>query len=316
MEIYKLTPACTDYIWGGTLLRDSYGIECDLERIAEAWVLSCHPNGKCTIASGECVGQSLAQLLEQHPEYIGQRAKGSARFPVLVKLIDAKDDLSVQVHPDDEYAMLTEGEPGKTEMWYVVEAAPDANLIYGFEREITQEQFRCAIENGTLLECLHRVEVKAGDVFFIESGTLHAIGKGMLIAEIQQSSDTTYRVFDYNRIGTDGKPRQLHVDKALDVTITSPPTVPPGAAGEKHTVCAHEETLLASCEYFTASLAECSAQSQITVDAQSFVHLLMLDGDIILEDDMLLRKGESAFVPAGYGVCRINGEGRFILTSI
>ena len=195
-------------------MRDEYGKKCDFDKVAESWELSCHKDGNSVIDSGEYKGLTLSEYVEKAGKAVlGTDCEKFENFPILIKLIDAKDNLSVQVHPDNEYALRVEGEYGKTEMWYVVDCDPGASLLYGFTHEISKEEFRQRIENNTLLEVTNRVEVHPGDVFFIESRTLHAIGKGILIAEIQQNSNTTYRVYDYGRVGADGKPRQLHIEK-------------------------------------------------------------------------------------------------------
>ena len=222
MEPFLLRPVTKDYIWGGTRLREEFGKESDSERIAESWELSCHPDGECVIASGEFSGMKLSEFVRMHPEAVGNGFRSEDRFPVLVKLIDAKADLSIQVHPDDEYATAHEGDSGKTEMWYIIDADEGAEIVYGFREKLTSEQFRQAIDDNSLMEKVKRVPVKAGDVFFIKPGTLHAIGKGIVLAEIQQSSNVTYRVYDYGRLGTDGKPRELHISKAVEVTDTTP----------------------------------------------------------------------------------------------
>ena len=185
MAVVKLSPCFKDYLWGGTRLRDEFGKNCSLDRIAESWELACHKDGNCTVAGGEYDGMTLEQYINtKGRQVMGTSCEHDKVLPLLVKLIDAKSDLSVQVHPDDEYAMRTEGEPGKTEMWYVIDCAQGAELIYGFKEKVTSEQFAKMIKDNTLLEYVNRVRVKKGDVFFIPSGTLHAIGKGILIAEI------------------------------------------------------------------------------------------------------------------------------------
>ncbi len=312
MKPFRLTAPCKDYLWGGNRLR-AYGKISDKDIIAESWELSCHPDGESVIADGEYAGRTLTEFLADHPEALGKNCGRFDRFPVLVKLIDARDNLSVQVHPDDEYALRVEGEYGKTEMWYIVEAQPDAELIYGFKESISKEEFRCAIEENTLLEKVNRVPVKAGDVFFIEAGTLHAIGKGILIAEIQQNSNTTYRVYDYGRVGADGKPRELHIEKALEVTNLTPPK--PQECDPKGSIT----QLLAHCDYFYTSCTEIEDFCQVGSDETSFVHLLVLEGEAVLKAEnceIPLKKGTSVFVPAGTGTCRINGKCKFINTSI
>ncbi len=312
MTPFRLTAPCKDYLWGGNRLRE-YGKISDKDIIAESWELSCHPDGESIIADGESAGMTLTAFLAVHPEALGKNCEHFDRFPVLVKLIDARDNLSVQVHPDNEYALRVEGEYGKTEMWYIVDADEGAELIYGFKESITKEEFRRAIEENTLLDKVNRVPVKPGDVFFIEAGTLHAIGKGILIAEIQQNSNTTYRVYDYGRVGADGKPRELHIEKALDVTNLTPAkqqAVLPESGGSR---------LLASCSYFHSVLQ--SVENKLSVPAlfDSFQHLLILEGEAELVSGnsvIPLKKGTSVFVPAGTDAFRINGKCKFINTSI
>ena len=222
--ILKLKPAFKDYIWGGTKLRDDFGFKSDLKKIAEGWMLSCHKDGENIIDGGKFDGKTLSEVInETGKDILGTKAQKYDFFPILIKLIDAKDNLSVQVHPNDDYALRVEGEYGKTECWYVIDCDEGAELIYGFKKKISNEEFRKRIEDNTFLDIVNHVKVKKGEFFFIESGTLHAIGKGILLAEIQQNSNTTYRVYDYNRLGADGKPRELHTEKALDVTKCEPP---------------------------------------------------------------------------------------------
>lgn len=321
MKAMKLEPAFKDYLWGGTKLRDEYGKKCDYDKVAESWELSCHKDGCSTIVTGEFAGTTLADYIAK----VGKGVLGSdcgkfENFPILIKLIDAKQNLSVQVHPDNEYAQRVEGEYGKTEMWYVVDCEPGAGLLYGFRHEISKEEFRRRIEENTLLEVTNRVEVHPGDVFFIEAGTLHAIGEGILIAEIQQNSNTTYRVYDYGRVGADGKPRQLHIEKALDVTRLAPATRPcgrPQAAPEA--VEGGTSLLLASCEYFTVREMESEGRMELAADGTSFNSVLVLEGSPVLEmggEQMPLKKGDSVFVPAGAGEYALCGKAKFILTTV
>ena len=184
MAILRLKPACKDYLWGGEILREKYHVQSDLNPLAEAWVFSCHPDGPSTIINGAFSGKTLNEFFAEHPEALGKLGQKFEFFPVLIKLIDAKDDLSIQVHPSDDYALKNEGQYGKTEMWYVLSHEPGAFLYYGFEQAVSPEEFRKRIEDRTLTEVLHKVLVQNGDVFFIPSGTVHAIGKGIQIAEI------------------------------------------------------------------------------------------------------------------------------------
>ncbi len=319
MEIFKLVPAVKDYLWGGSRLRNEFGITSDSERIAEAWMLSCHPEGRCRISGGEFDGVSLASLLSKHPEFMGTHSKNFSYFPVLIKIIDACDNLSVQVHPDDEYAREMENDQGKTELWYVVDADEDAELIYGFGEEMTQEQFRSAVLGGTILDSLEHIKVSKGDVFFIEPGTVHAIGKGVLVAEISQNENITYRIYDYDRMDSDGNPRPLHIDQAIDVAITVPAFHKPGSERLPVSKNGRFETLLGSCEYFTTRLMEISGETRFDVDETSFAHILMVEGKakIINKDEIInVSKGDSVLVPAGYGKVTVCGDAEFIVTTI
>lgn len=316
----KLIPPLKDYLWGGQRLKTEYGKQTTLDPLAESWELSCHVDGSSVIANGEFAGMPLPEWIgRQGREVLGTDCAAFENFPVLIKLIDAKQSLSVQVHPENEYALRVEGEYGKTEMWYIVDCEPGAQLLYGFGRKLDREEFRRRIEDNTLLEVTNSVEVHPGDVFFIEAGTLHAIGAGILIAEIQQNSNTTYRVYDYGRVGKDGKPRELHVAKALDVTRLEPPTRPARPEGEPEVRDGYRDTRLASCEYFTVHRLEVDRQAELSVDARSFHSLLCLRGALQLESEhggMELAKGESVFLQAGYGGYRLTGRGEVLLTTV
>ncbi|MCD7741036.1 MAG: class I mannose-6-phosphate isomerase [Ruminococcus sp.] len=314
MAIIKLSPAFKDYIWGGTRLRDEYGKQCDLERVAESWELSCHKDGESRVCSGEDKGLTLSEYIKKHGKTVlGTDCEKFEEFPILIKLIDAKNNLSVQVHPDNEYAQRVEGEYGKTEMWYVVDCDEGASLIYGFDHEISKEEFAGRIEDNTLLEVTNSVPVKKGDVFFIEAGTLHAIGKGILIAEIQQNSNTTYRVYDYGRVGADGKPRQLHVEKAKDVTTLAPAKSYPETPLEQ--MDGYTIKLLASCDYFTTYRVDVSSKAVLNADDKSFNSLLILEGEATIGDIKAV-KGESVFISAGDGEYTIEGKCQLVLTKV
>lgn len=302
--ICKLRPACKAYIWGGRRLIEEYGKGDGAGNLAESWELSCHPDGPSIAADGPYAGRSLPEILAERPEFAGRAVESLGRFPVLVKLIDAARDLSVQVHPDDAYTLKHEGQLGKTEMWYIIDAEPGAGLYCGFRREVTPAQLHTAIEGNTLCELLRRVPVKAGDVVFIPAGTVHAIGAGILLAEIQQSSSVTYRLYDYGRLGADGKPRELHIDKALDVAALSPAPASFGFGGH-----------LGDCRYFTADLFACSGQAELYAGEDSFLHLLVIEGELEL-GGLHAGKGESVFISADSGSCTVRGEGKAILTYV
>ncbi len=295
MPVFKLIPACKDYLWGGRRLMDEYQKPFTGARLAETWELSAHPDGQSVLAGGTFAGQTLGAFLAAHPGALG--TNGGSELSVLIKLIDAAGDLSIQVHPDDAYARAHEGQNGKTELWYVLDAAPGAFVYCGFTRDVTREELAARIENNTLPEVLHRVEVKAGDAVFIPAGTIHAICRGVLVAEVQQSSNVTYRVYDYGRVGADGKPRALHIPQALAVTRLSP-GVPTGDFG------AH----LAQCGHFTVDLLRAGEGG--VCGSESFVSLLLLDGvgDVVCGGESVrVQKGDSLFLPAGSGAFSLRG---------
>lgn len=316
----KLKVPLKEYLWGGTRLKDEYGKETQLATVAESWELACHKDGKSVIANGVAAGQTLADwLAAEGADALGTNAAKFPYFPLLIKLIDARDNLSVQVHPNDDYALRVEGEYGKTEMWYIVDCEPGAELLYGFAHEISKEEFRRRIADNTLLDIVRRVKVSKGDVFFIPAGTLHAIGKGILICEIQQNSNTTYRIYDYGRVGTDGKPRDLHIEKALDVTNLAPLPL----SQEKPRVCnifaGAEVRRLASCDYFTVYHLAVDGECTLAAGEESFQCLTVLSGSLVLrwhEEKLSLQKGESVFVPAGLGRYVLTGMAELILSKV
>lgn len=250
---FLLSPAAKDYIWGGTRLREEYNKHIDVTPLAETWECSTHPDGPSRVASGAFAGEKLVDVLRAHPELIGTHPKtdGEGGLPVLIKFIDAARDLSVQVHPSDEYARTHEhGQLGKTEMWYVLEAAPGASLVYGFRQDLTRAMLAASLEDDTVEQYLQKVEIHRGDVFLIESGTVHAIGAGAMIVEIQESSNLTYRMYDYHRLGKDGKPRELHIAKALDVVDLRQKPLPEQLQREREEHDGYSVELLEQCKYF------------------------------------------------------------------
>ncbi len=309
MKIQKLSPAFKDYLWGGTKLRDLYHKPCDFEKVAESWELSTHPAGQSRIAGGEFDGMELAGYFRKNPQVLGSRCQAFEDFPILIKFIDAKQALSIQVHPSDEYAQRVEHEYGKTEMWYVMDCEPGAFLYFGVNREVSPEEFRKKIEDNTVEEVLNRVDVHPGDVFFIESGTLHAIGAGIMICEIQQNSNCTYRVYDYGRLGADGKPRELHVEKALAVSKLTPSDTA-DRQGKAQAIPGGSRARLASCKYFTVDKLQVEEQVSWQVDESSFLSLIAMDGSGQVsggENTVEFQPGDSIFVPAGAGTITIEG---------
>lgn len=317
MEIIKLKPIFKDYIWGGYRLKNDYGFDTGYDKTAEGWMLACHKDGMNTVDGGEYDGKTLQEVVDEvgKEKLLGKRSDKYPYFPVLIKLIDAYDNLSIQVHPDDKYAREVENEYGKTEMWYVLDAAEGATLIYGFKEEISSQEFKEAIENNTLLDKLNVVNVKKGDTFFIEAGTVHAIGKGAMIAEIQQNSNCTYRVYDYGRVGADGKPRELHIKKAIDVSKTVPPKYDIKPMGETKYVDKNEVQLITKCYLFSVNRYKCTNRLTLNVSENSFMHILVIDGKGTV-DSRAAKKGDSFLIPASYGDVIIGGNLEFLTTKI
>lgn len=311
MEMVKLTPSVADNIWGGTRLITEYGIKTDKNPAAEAWVLSCHPAGPSTIQNGEFEGKTLQEAYLADKSICGTKGERYEFFPLLIKFIDARQNLSIQVHPDDEYAMRVEGEYGKTEAWYILDCEPDAELILGFNREISVEEFKKAAQSDEMMNICNRIKVKKGDLFFIESGTMHAICKGILLAEVQQNSNTTYRIYDYGRLGKDGKPRELHVDKAADVTKLCPPSIPDSSERKTEVYGNSVKSELTKCDLFVMYELKVNGEYKSVADDTSFVSLLCLEGCGTVkcgENELALKKGESLFIPANSGEFVVDGK--------
>lgn len=315
-----LRPSGKDYLWGGSRLNDEFAKGIDLTPLAETWECSTHPDGPSYVVGGTFDGLELAEVLRKHPEYLGERHKGKNELPILIKLIDAKQDLSVQVHPTDEYAREHEnGQLGKTEMCYVLDASKDAKLVYGLKRSYSETQMRRAIEKGRIMNYLQQVPVKKDDLFFIEAGTIHAIGAGVLLAEIQENSNLTYRLYDYDRVGKDGKKRELHIDKALQVAnlkSSAEPRQPLRVLKYRQGVASE---LLTRCKYFEVyrMLVNTERRQQVhyRADEVAFRVLLCVNGcgRIIYEDgDMEFYKGDCIFVPADSEVLTIQGQAQFL----
>lgn len=293
-------------IWGG---RDLELFRDNLPEgpIGESWDLACHSHGMSVVKNGEFKGKKLDELIKlKGAELIGTKISRES-FPLLIKLINAKDKLSVQVHPEDKYAMETEGEMGKTEVWYVVEALPGANLVVGTKEGCTKEQFKKAIEEGNLEEYMNKISVKKGEVYFVKSGLVHAIGEGVIIAEIQQNSDTTYRAYDYNR------GRELHIEKAMDViNLDLKGKRSLGVTVEGN---GYRKTHYCVCDKFSLELYEVYSEFLESSDEERFYVFTCVDGEgKIMYDNGFesIEKGESIFIPASLGNYRVEGNLKLI----
>lgn len=310
-KVYK------DYIWGGRNL-DKIGKELpETGNVAESWELSCHPNGMSTIANGEYAGMALdAYIKEFGRDVIGTKLpkKDVEKFPLLIKFIDANDSLSVQVHPSDAYAFTHEnGELGKNEMWYILHAEPGASLVAGVAEGVTKESFAEAIRNHTVEQCLNYIQVKEGDFINIPDGLVHAIGKGIILAEVQQNSDTTYRVYDYNRVGPDGKTRPLHVEKSLEtINFSYSGDVCKSAEGLRYPVGTNaEKTVKIANKYFAIELYELKEGSvEETADGSKFYVYIICNGSGRIRygtESVEVKMGETIFIPAAMGEYQLEG---------
>lgn len=315
----KLAPAFKDYLWGGTRIRDELGKKCSLDIIAESWELSAHADGVSRVDSGRYKGMYFNDYLEAiGREALGWKCQHYDRFPILIKFIDAANPLSIQIHPDDEYALKNEGEYGKNEMWYIMDCDEDAYIYYGTKEDIPKEEIRERIKNNTILEVLNKVYVHKGDVFYVEAGTIHAICGGILICEIQQSSNCTYRMYDYDRRDKFGNPRQLHIDKAIDVVKT-------GLIGENNKyestedAFGNERTMLVQCKYFECNKYVVKKELQLAADETSFLSVMVMEGSGIISDEeqsMEFKRGDSFFIPAYKNIIKIAGNCEIIVTHI
>ena len=313
MKPIKMSPVFKQYIWGGDNLHKIYGKNTPEPPVAESWEISAHPDGMSIADGGECDGMTIDEICSKYGgEFYGKSMKNGEPFPLLLKVLDANDRLSVQVHPDDEYAAEHEnGGKGKTEAWYVLRADDGAELIYGFKNGVTKSDFRNAIENGTVENVLNKVKCYPGDVFYIPSGTVHAIGKGLMIAEIQQSSNTTYRVYDYNRRDKNGNLRELHVEKALDVSNFDSAEGKEKTSGTVENIGEASVRHILNTEFFCFD--ELDIKGSCTEDTNNLLHMLFVaEGELNIAG-LELKKGDSALIPASIGKYDINGSGKVLL---
>lgn len=297
--IVKLNPAFKSYLWGGKNLKTQYNKVSNLDTIAESWELSFTPDGLSVVASGNHAGRFLADVVTDND--LGANVTAFPFFPVLVKLIDSAQTLSVQVHPSDGYALANEGQYGKTEMWHILQATDDAFIYLGLNRSVTAQELSQAVAADTVCSLLNKIPVRAGQTYFVPSGTIHAIGAGVTLAEIQQNSTLTYRLYDFNRVDANGNKRPLHVEKALAVVNLN--------KYQEHS--AERSELLGKCKYFTAYRY---SGSRTVGRSDSFVSVTVLDGEITL-GDLRLVKGDTAFVSAGERAA-VTGDGSYLVVCV
>lgn len=300
MELVKLAPAVKDYIWGGTYFK-AFNKGVSLERVSECWELSVRDVDSSIIASGKDKGKLLVDVISK--EDVGPIQDRFKYFPILIKLIDAKENLSIQVHPSDDYALKNENSFGKSEMWHIISADKGSGLYVGLNKNCSKEEIKQALENGNILDYLNFFPVKPGDTFIIDPGTIHAIGKGVRLIEIQQNSNLTYRLYDYNRVDKFGNPRELHIQKALEVINYN-----------KYKVKKSDGNLLADNQYFTVKEVSFNGEIELKADEKSFISFTFLSGEGKV-DDIDFNQYDTFFLPYGKK-CLVKGKGTLIISSV
>ena len=300
MELVKLNPIVKDYIWGGTYFKN-FNKGLSLDRVSECWELSVRDNDSSIIASGPDKGKRLVDVLTK--EDIGPVMDRFPYFPLLIKLIDAKENLSVQVHPSDDYALKYEDSFGKSEMWHIIAADKGSGLYVGLNKDYSKEEIEKALKEGNILNCLNFFEVKPGDTFIINPGTIHAISAGVRLIEIQQNSNLTYRLYDYNRVDKDGNPRELHIKKALDVIDY-----------HQYKVLKSDSELLADNQYFTVKEVNFDNELEITANDKAFISFTFLEGKGKV-NDIDFNQYDTFFLPYGKK-CLIKGKGRVVISTV
>ena len=315
----KMIPAYKDYLWGGRKLNKYFNKNSVYNKTAESWELSCCDDGLSIVDNGVYQGQSLQDILNIHRNFMGTKANNLNKFPLLIKLIDAHDKLSIQVHPSDKLADKNKGQQGKAEMWYVLDCEKDAFLYMGFREDISKNTLKDLILSGNICNYLNKIYVRPGDIFFIPPGTVHAIGAGILIAEIQQNSNTTFRIFDYDRIDIHGKKRQLHIDEAVRVSDTNKYLY----SGQRLIIIDkqldYEIKNLVECKYFTALEYNVKTKIGLYSKKESFQALLFIDGNGIINcknKNYNFQKGDCYFIPAGIEEYEILGNCRCLMSKM
>ena len=307
----RFRPIYKERIWGGSGLRDELGRELPSAKIGESWEISCREDSISQVAAGPLQGKSLAELSSVYgAELLGKTIVQGNRFPLLLKILDAREILSVQVHPDDDYARVHEGSVGKTEVWYILKAQPGAKIIYGIRPEITQKDFMNALKQGQLAACLNEVAVRPGEIYPIPAGLVHALGKGIMVVELQQNSDLTYRLYDWQRVDGQGQARPLHVEKALQV-MEFGRRLPPPLYTEK----AGSDFGLEN-EHFTLYYQRVAGERIMTQSPATFGVLTVVAGSGEIRHQgtvYALQYGDSLLLPAGLGRYSLCGNLQLLL---
>lgn len=300
-ELLFLEPIFKQMIWGGNRLQTEFGYEIPDNNTGECWAISAHPNGDCTLKGGKFNGMRLSKLWKDEPHLFGNQKRD--KFPLLVKIIDAKEDLSIQVHPDDIYARKYEnGSFGKTECWYILDCKDNAEIIIGHNAS-TKQELKQMIYEKRFEDLIRKIPVHKGDFFQINPGTVHAIKGGTLILETQQSSDITYRVYDYDRLNN-GEPRQLHTEQSIDVIKT--PFQPQWESKQEIIVGRSKQIKLVSCNYYTVYKLEIEQNFKLS-NKNSYCLVSIIDGKGIA-DNIEIKKGDHFIIPYGYGECNVSGD--------
>ncbi|MEP2687598.1 type I phosphomannose isomerase catalytic subunit [Maribacter dokdonensis] len=316
MHPLKFKPILKERLWGGTKLKEVFGKPIESDITGESWELSTVPGDISVVANGSLEGKSLQELIDSNgEELLGKSVveRFGKEFPILIKFIDAKQDLSIQLHPNDALAKERHNSFGKTEMWYIMDADPKAELIVGFNKDVTKEEYAESVANDTLLDLLNYEQVKEGDTFFINTGKIHAIGAGVMLAEIQQTSDVTYRVFDFNRKDKDGNLRELHTDLALDaVDYEKKDDFKVSYSQEKN-----EVNTMVNCPYFKTNFIELTENLELdTVNRDSFTIFMCVGGEAKIstaEGEVAIKSGETALLPASTQKISLQSTGAKLL---
>ncbi|HAF75741.1 MAG TPA: mannose-6-phosphate isomerase [Maribacter sp.] len=316
MHPLKFKPILKERLWGGTKLKEVFGKPIESDITGESWELSTVPGDISVVTNGSLEGKSLQELIDSNgEELLGKSVveRFGKEFPILIKFIDAKQDLSIQLHPNDALAKERHNSFGKTEMWYIMDADPKAELIVGFNKDVTKEEYAESVANDTLLDLLNYEQVKEGDTFFINTGKIHAIGAGVMLAEIQQTSDVTYRVFDFNRKDKDGNLRELHTDLALDaVDYEKKDDFKVSYSQEKN-----EVNTMVDCPYFKTNFIELTENLELdTVNRDSFTIFMCVGGEAKIstaEGEVAIKSGETALLPASTQKISLQSTGAKLL---